>query len=75
MTTAWERYKAKNGSTPLDLLNPHTEYADKETATTRMSICQGCPEFIKLTHQCKKCGCFMDIKSKIKISKCPIGKW
>ena len=45
----WEQYKEKNGVTPLDLLNPMTKHSSDELATSRMSICQGCPELIKLT--------------------------
>jgi hypothetical protein len=41
----------------------------------RLAICQGCPELIKLTSQCKKCGCIMSIKTKLEAAKCPIGKW
>ena len=41
----------------------------------RFSICKECPELIKLTNQCKKCGCFMKIKTKFKQAKCPLGKW
>lgn len=73
--TAWEKYKEKNGSTPLDMLNPNTKHTSDEEAQKRYSICQGCPEFISLTTQCKKCGCFMKFKTQIESSKCPIGKW
>jgi hypothetical protein len=73
--SAWEKYKEKNGSTPLDLLNPKTEKATEEQAKDRLEICNSCDEYIKLTHQCKVCGCFMELKTKIKISKCPLGKW
>jgi hypothetical protein len=71
----WEQYKEKNGTTPLDLLNPATKYIDKETATARMKTCLDCPELISLTQQCKKCGCFMNMKTKFEASKCPLGKW
>jgi hypothetical protein len=30
--SAWQRYKDKNGSTPLDLLNPKSERATDELA-------------------------------------------
>jgi hypothetical protein len=30
---------------------------------------------IKLTSQCKKCGCFMEAKTKLPNAECPIGKW
>lgn len=71
----WQEYKEKNGVTPLDLLNPMTKKSSEELATSRMSICQGCPELIKLTGQCKKCGCVMSIKTKLEAATCPLGKW
>lgn len=71
----WSEYKEKNGVTPLDMLNPMTRHIDLEIADKRMSICGSCPEIIKLTSQCKKCGCFMPAKTKLEAAKCPIGKW
>jgi hypothetical protein len=73
--TAWEKYKEKNGSTPLDMLNPNTKRISDEAALERFNICKSCPELIKVTSQCKKCGCFMKAKVTIEISKCPISKW
>ena len=32
----------------------------------RLRICEQCDFYIKLTQQCKKCGCFMKIKTKLK---------
>jgi hypothetical protein len=60
---------------PWDFLNPNTEYADEATSTERYSICKGCPEFINLSKQCKKCGCFMSAKTKLAAASCPIGRW
>ena len=60
---------------PWDFLNPNTEYADEATSKERYSICKGCPEFINLSKQCKKCGCFMSAKTKLAAATCPIGKW
>ena len=71
---AWEEYKAKNGVTPLDLLNKD-KYIEEAEANKRLDICKQCPELIKLTHQCKKCGCLMNLKTKLKGATCPIGKW
>lgn len=73
--SAWQRYKEKNGVTPLDMLNPTTERLSDEEAGKRLDICKACPELIQLTTQCKKCGCFMNVKTKLKMAKCPIGKW
>lgn len=75
MKSRWEQYKEKNGITPLDLLNPQTQYTEGTINIERMAICKECPELIKLTRQCKKCGCFMEIKTKLQAAKCPLGKW
>jgi len=71
----WEEYKEKNGVTPLDLLNPKTKRSSDDLASQRMEICKACPELIKLTTQCKKCGCFMRAKTTIEAATCPIGRW
>lgn len=41
----------------------------------RLSICQECEFFEKLNSRCSQCGCFMKVKTKFTISKCPIQKW
>ncbi len=71
---AWEEYKAKNNVTPIDLLNKNN-YIEKIESDKRMQTCLGCEHLIKLTHQCKKCGCLMNLKTKLKDATCPIGKW
>jgi hypothetical protein len=74
--SAWQKYKENLGETrPWDLVNPKTEWASEELSEERYSICKNCPELIKLTTQCKKCGCFMAAKTKLEAAKCPIGKW
>lgn len=71
----WQEYKEKNGVTPLDLLNPNTKPATSEKSSARFEICKACPELINFTNQCKKCGCFMNIKTALDNARCPIGKW
>jgi hypothetical protein len=72
----WDEYKAKLGDTrPWDLINPNTEYVDEEKSDARMKICNECPELIKLTKQCKECGCFMAVKTKMTRATCPLEKW
>jgi len=74
--SAWQKYKESLGDTrPWDLVNPKTEWASSEVAEERYSICKQCPELIKLTKQCKKCGCFMSAKTKLLEAVCPLGKW
>lgn len=60
---------------PWDLLNAKKPKLSEEFQKERMDICLSCPELIKLTHQCKKCGCFMQLKTKLAEARCPIGKW
>ena len=74
--SAWQKYKEKLGETrPWDLVNPNTEWADKEVSDQRFSICKECPMFIKLTGQCKECGCIMNAKTKLLKAECPQHKW
>lgn len=72
----WELFKEKNGGvTPLDMMNPNTPRAEEEKATSRFAICQICPSLIRVTSQCKECGCFMKLKVKLEAAVCPLGKW
>lgn len=85
----WQKWKEKNSNIdpkevegtkkelvkPWDVLNPNTEWLSEEESGKRFDICKSCPELIKLTKQCKKCGCFMAVKTKMQAATCPIGKW
>lgn len=74
--TPWQKYKKNLGETrPWDLANPNIEHVPDEVQKERYSICLACPELIKLTKQCKKCGCLMHLKTKLPAAVCPIGKW
>jgi Cu2+-containing amine oxidase len=74
--TPWQEYKKKLGTTrPWDIVNPNKEHASDEEANLRLATCEVCPSLLKLTHQCKECGCFMKIKVKLKDAECPLGKW
>lgn len=73
---AWQEYKQRLGTTrPWDMLNPNAERASDDVAETRMSICNSCPELLRLTKQCKQCGCMMTAKTKLLQATCPLGKW
>jgi hypothetical protein len=75
--TPWQKYQAgiKKEVKPWDVLNPNTEWLNDEDANKRYDICLSCPQLINLTKQCKKCGCFMSIKTKLKDATCPLNKW
>lgn len=46
-----------------------------ELQKQRIDICHQCPHFYKPSTTCKKCGCFMSIKTWWPRQSCPIGKW
>ena len=71
----WELYKEKNGVTVFDIVKKNIEYSDEKISEERYQTCLSCDHLIKLTHQCKKCGCFMKTKTKFKDARCPIQKW
>ena len=60
---------------PWDIFNKNVEKALPEIANQRLDICKKCPEYIRFTHQCKKCGCLMNLKTKLTDATCPLGKW
>jgi hypothetical protein len=74
--SAWQQWKENLGDTrPWDLVNPNALKVPDEIAIQRFNICKACPELSKLTHQCKKCGCFMAAKTKLAEAECPLKKW
>lgn len=74
--SAWQEYKKKLGNTrPWDVLNPNIENVAEDISSARYAICEACPSLLKATKQCKECGCFMKLKTKLAGAVCPIGKW
>jgi len=72
----YQEWKKSLGTTrPWDMINPNVEHSTEEESASRYSICEQCPSLLKLTHQCKECGCFMKMKVKLKQAVCPLGKW
>jgi len=60
---------------PWDLFNKNIGRVQTIVAEERMSICNGCDRLIKATKNCKECGCFMTLKTKLPNAECPLGKW
>lgn len=60
---------------PWDLLNPKKERSPEELSEYRLEICRGCEFYRAATNQCRKCSCFMRLKTQLKDAKCPMGKW
>lgn len=72
----WQQFKEKNnGVTPLDLFRSSTPKSSTELSESRYAICTNCEKFLSVTKQCKECGCFMQLKTKLEHAICPIGKW
>lgn len=49
--------------------------ASKSEIARRLSICGTCDFFQKSPMKCRKCGCFLNIKSRLETEHCPILKW
>jgi len=45
----------------------------KNMAARRIEICKTCEYFY--LHTCRKCGCLLAAKTRIKSSACPLEKW
>ena len=58
-----------------DLFDPSQPRSDADLIDTRLKICNECPWLDKRLVKCRKCGCFMKLKSTLKQATCPIGKW
>jgi hypothetical protein len=58
-----------------DILNPNVPRTEENLQKARIEICETCERFFKPTRQCRECGCFMDMKTKLEEAYCPIGKW
>lgn len=50
-------------------------FVEKEIYKERLDICRACPEYFKVTGNCKLCGCFMKVKASMAFMACPAGKW
>lgn len=59
----------------FDLFDPSEKRSDKDLIEKRLTICNDCEWFNARLVKCKKCGCFMKLKSTLKAASCPIGKW
>lgn len=61
------------------IYDPESEIAfnvnKEQRAKERMDICRECPELFGPLNNCRQCGCFMNIKTRIFKASCPLGKW
>jgi len=59
---------------PWDLFNGSPR-SPEELEAYRLEICKSCEFFRKTNQTCRKCGCFMKLKTKLEHATCPIQKW
>lgn len=74
----WDLWKQKNPGDsvrPWDLINPKIKEVSDEVYLERLKACNDCDRFIKMTKQCKECGCIMTGKAKLPHAYCPLSKW
>lgn len=74
MSSPWQEYRKKLSATPLGLVD-RGSYTSEDESQSRLDMCNDCDSLIKLTKQCKECGCFMPLKVKLKNARCPLSKW
>lgn len=48
---------------------------NREMADKRYEICKKCEKFKTHLKLCGICKCFMPVKTKLRGTSCPIGKW
>tara|TARA_B100000131_G_scaffold237666_1_gene229798 strand:+ start:3294 stop:3614 length:321 start_codon:yes stop_codon:yes gene_type:complete len=62
---------AKRAMGPDDIL------CSKEIQAERLKICESCEFKVNSSKRikCSKCGCYMEVKTWIASSKCPVDKW
>jgi len=50
-------------------------FVPKEIYEDRINICKSCVYYFKPSGQCKRCLCFMKVKSRIATQECPQKYW
>jgi len=69
-----QKSKKKNENIPSNSVSI-IKIVEADIYSSRIETCKSCEYLIKITNTCKKCGCFMSLKTKLENAVCPIGKW
>jgi hypothetical protein len=69
-----QKSKKKNENIPSNSVSI-IKIVEAGIHSSRIETCKSCEHLIKITNTCKKCGCFMSLKTKLEDAVCPIGKW
>jgi hypothetical protein len=70
----------KNATTSIgqnikEMISGNSIMVEEAVSSSRLEICKKCDFFDNANNRCKKCGCYMEIKTKLRIEKCPVNKW
>lgn len=49
-------------------------YASQQVIEERLATCRACPQLDE-NERCNACGCYVEVKTKMVVSRCPEGKW
>lgn len=58
-----------------DTVKGNVEKSTSDTISSRISICNICPDLKRPLRICGNCGCVIDAKVRYEKSSCPLGKW
>ena len=72
--SVWQQVKNVT-SAVVDYAKDGFTNVSEEERNKRLEICRGCEFFNKDGEICSKCTCHMKIKTYMRSSNCPIGKW
>jgi len=53
----------------------HSVFVPDGVKKSRMDICRSCQYFSRSDIRCRHCGCFLEPKTSLRASKCPVDKW
>lgn len=58
-----------------DVLKGNQLFASDEEQKRRMDICRKCAYYSEEDVRCRSCGCFLNQKTSLNASKCPLNYW
>ena len=74
--TVYTKYMKENGDVEFsDMFDPRQPRSNRNLIEERLAICNECPWFYKKLAKCRRCGCFMHLKTSLENAKCPLDKW
>ena len=64
----------KGDANPFDIVKLPFDHVSKAVKEERLAICMEC-EHLNDIGQCRMCGCFMPLKTRVPRASCPDGRW